>query len=1830
MKKGFTKFFTILTILTLGISNVWAADDVYYVMMYNSITDAGVLTNSSSLSNGIVKYTSSTGKYASSTDITVTGMGTSKSSKYNNSNISNFTTVGNWVAGSGTAYAAGAKFTALTIGLGTKHASSIKFIGYRNTSSSGEMTIGGVKKTTAKKPSTYGSDCLLEWTGDFTGDVSVSMTDNKEHVGVFVITVPATAPTKYTVTYDLNGGTGTLPTQEDVAKGGKFTLHDGTTDITAPAGQKFDGWHDGTTKYAGGAEYTMGESNVTLTAQWVENVPDPTASFADATYIIGQSALDMSAKFTSNSSGSVTYSLKEATSDASITSAGSFTATAAGTYVVVASQEAVAGTYAAISKEATVTVLDSEVADTYIWKKGTGYTGCVASPNADAPAAQYTEIAYEGFTGMGRAAADNTECILTFTVKAAYSATFGIKSICTYGKLEEPLGGQISWDGGANWEDLAAYAEGKKEFNAPSATFPTSFKIRFLGVSASSGGLYWRNALVTLEMKKTVSSVTETLTNVKVNDVAITSAELTTLQADKTLDIATSYATAPTVTFVKQVTTSYDGGWADDVTSVDVEVAASDNTTAWQASATINAQAYTINIAKPAGPSLETEATAFTLTSAKIATDTKKFTFSGVNLTSGNVTISLESPVAGMTVSPAEVTPTAGAITDQEVTITYKSLEAVAEASVNLVVYYDADTKITIPLTYSSTVGYEDLTPISAATTWNWDGAASAAYGTLGQNDMIILANADVTWDEGFNARAIAGALQHYYRDGKYAQGNSLKFNTTIPGKVYVKFSNTGGKDIARAPRITDANGTYAPTDESEGSKNTTAIWYNHSVAAGDVLIEGFEMKDPIALNMLRYYEVRFVPVFAVTYDAGEGSVKGGETMPTQADEAAGEKIILAAATALEKAGYDFAGWLCNIDAQTYQPGDEYTMTAAATTFTAQWVLHVDPVDPTLTYDDGDYMVGSAALDLSSLITEKTSTGAITYSVKDAGTTGAAIDGNNFTATAAGTATITASQAAVLGYNAKTVDFSVVVTEATEIDGIKLVEAGALTGNFRIKADQLKTGSYTVEGINYTKYVQMGSTHTSFSGETEGNQAKGIYFAPTKKNIKFWFYMRNTESTTTRKIYVYTIEEGKAITSKTIDVEAGSHLVSTDITLTTNAEIVFGVENTKLYFCQIVAVESGDALLQGGQAGYVFDYSMKRQNVAANKLRTIDGIDYYLSAEAKINSASNVQLTTLGTHYIKFHLDAPLTVNVYADNKKYYIGSECSTDDAAMTYEATGNGEFSLAAGDWYINGSGTTVKINKLTFTAPKCAEPSFVALANSDLCEGDAFVALDGTATVSDAGTPIYQWYNADGDAEIEGATGATYTPTADGSYYVIATNQLAGYSDNEKKSDVVTVTHFASAEITTAPENVRKDVGQEATLTVAASGKNLSYKWFTCDDELGTNPVAIVPAETNASLTVTVAAGTQWYKVVVSSDCGDAFAVAKVEEWTELPQVTVTASTEWNFATAVAGSTTLENQTDVVLANIPGITNNATFNSQALVGTFNKMPGNYFQGNTLSFTTDKEGLLIVTFRGTNNNDRVLKVYDDAENEIAAWNYKGSGTGAEQVQQVEVPAGKVTLRAFEGTDAQNARIYNLKFYALGHSRSVTAGNLGTLCLPNNFIARGVDVYSLVGKEAEHGKIVFADLEPDELLVAGQAYIFQANDATAKFYYAPGEPVAEPLNNTALKGNLGSTITFQPNSPEAENVYFVKDHALWSAKETGVNIGQYRAYLQMDAVSELANPNPAPGRRYIMLGTNGTNVATGIDDVQDDVRSTKMLIDGRLFILRGEKIYDATGRLVK
>ena len=74
---------------------------------------------------------------------------------------------------------------------------------------------------------------------------------------------------KYAVTYNLGDAvSGTAPTQADVAEGKTFTVAVAPSDLVAPEGKEFKCWNDGTNDYYGGDTYTVGTSNVTLTAQF--------------------------------------------------------------------------------------------------------------------------------------------------------------------------------------------------------------------------------------------------------------------------------------------------------------------------------------------------------------------------------------------------------------------------------------------------------------------------------------------------------------------------------------------------------------------------------------------------------------------------------------------------------------------------------------------------------------------------------------------------------------------------------------------------------------------------------------------------------------------------------------------------------------------------------------------------------------------------------------------------------------------------------------------------------------------------------------------------------------------------------------------------------------------------------------------------------------------------------------------------------------------------------------------------------------------------------------------------------------------------------------------------------------------------------------------------------------------------------------------------------------------------------------------------------------------------------------------------------------------------
>ena len=148
-----------------------------------------------------------------------------------------------------------------------------------------EVTVGGTSWGTKYSTGTGSNYTTVDFEGtSATGAIVISFTNNTGsgtgHGTFYVNNVTLTEgpggsfPTTYTVTYNANGGTGTMTDPNSpYEEGDEVTLLDNT--FVAPEGMMWNSW---LVKDAGNNtisvtnnHFTMPASNVTVTAQWVED-----------------------------------------------------------------------------------------------------------------------------------------------------------------------------------------------------------------------------------------------------------------------------------------------------------------------------------------------------------------------------------------------------------------------------------------------------------------------------------------------------------------------------------------------------------------------------------------------------------------------------------------------------------------------------------------------------------------------------------------------------------------------------------------------------------------------------------------------------------------------------------------------------------------------------------------------------------------------------------------------------------------------------------------------------------------------------------------------------------------------------------------------------------------------------------------------------------------------------------------------------------------------------------------------------------------------------------------------------------------------------------------------------------------------------------------------------------------------------------------------------------------------------------------------------------------------------------------------------------------------
>ena len=204
-------------------------------------------------------------------------------------------------------------------------------------------------------------------------------------------------------------------------------------------------------------------------------------------------------------------------------------------------------------------------------------------------------------------------------------------------------------------------------------------------------------------------------------------------------------------------------------------------------------------------------------------------------------------------------------------------------------------------------------------------------------------------------------------------------------------------------------------------------------------------------------------------------------------------------------------------------------------------------------------------------------------------------------------------------------------------------------------------------------------------------------------------------------------------------------------------------------------------------------------------------------------------------------------------------------ESGVVTAVAPGSATITATAHD----GSGVTgtcsITVNKITPT-----KYSF-SVDKTTLCGGET-----ATLTLEDSEDGVTYELRSDATHSIvdtqKAGTGSalTWTGLGAGTYVVYAVAD-ATYTERQMDGSKITVTAATATSITTQPTNQEVTVGEEATLTVVAAGTSLTYQWKESATEDGTYS-NVASGGTSASYSVTpAAAGTKWYKCVVTGTCG-----------------------------------------------------------------------------------------------------------------------------------------------------------------------------------------------------------------------------------------------------------------------------------------------------------------------------------------------------------------------
>ena len=466
----------------------------------------------------------------------------------------------------------------------------------------------------------------------------------------------------------------------------------------------------------------------------------------------------------------------------------------------------------------------------------------------------------------------------------------------------------------------------------------------------------------------------------------------------------------------------------------------------------------------------------------------------------------------------------------------------------------------------------------------------------------------------------------------------------------------------------------------------------------------------------------------------------------------------------------------------------------------------------------------------------------------------------------------------------------------------------------------------------------------------------------------------------------------------------------------------------------------------------------------------------------------------------------------------------------------------------------------------------------------------------------TKINVYYGADSREEA----GLAWNPASDIELTVGETLSAPALL-NTNSIDVAEITiessNTAVATVTEGVVELVENATGETTITASFAG-NTTYKSTSVSYKITIN-AAVVPTT-----------GTTYRKVTATENITDGEYLIVYE--------TTGVAFDGSLETLDAeGNSVAVTINEGVIAGTAAI-DAAVFTIDVTAGTLQSASGKY-----IGVSSNSNGL-----KQTDNAETYTHTFSIDEDKNAVILAAFEGSTMKLRYNPSTAAGNLRFRYYKNDGQQAIQLYKKETAEPVYEElreGVVAGRYYTVCLSKKVVAfRGGNFWSMSKRTTD---MAFLEEEKGEL-PAGTPYIFEVTGTKLEVVYE-GAATDVAGTNGALHGtfvDMNQTALNKAAEDEGSDIWLLSNNQLYNVTTTGADgnsLSAGRAYIVYGDLDEVSEAPHLPGRRVRGVPMQG-QTATALDNAEASEKPMKMMINGQLFIIRGEKMYDATGRLVK